>query len=78
MLPEIIVEFRSDKAKDKAKRDDAKKHSWRSKYYRILHIESYSETSIAHAMICNSDGELWFVDTRDLRVINTEDLMEDK
>jgi hypothetical protein len=77
-MPEIIVSFSSEKAKDKWKRREAKKHSWRSLYYAVLHFESYSETGEGRVILCNDDGEIWWVDNRDVRVVNTEDFIGNK
>lgn len=69
----LIVRFANEKAKLKYKRDDAKKHSWNAKAYAVLDIINYSETGIAQALMVNDAGEIWFIDTRDVRVINSEE-----
>lgn len=74
---QIIVRFFDESLKDNYKRRDAKRHSWRSVHYLVLAIESYSESSIGHFLLCNDEGECWFVDTRDVRVINTDDFCDD-
>jgi len=72
-MNEMIVSFANNSVKERYKRKETKKHSWLSKYYAVLHVASYSESSIAHVMLCNDAGEIWFVDTRDLRVENKEE-----
>lgn len=69
----LIVRFANEKAKREYMASDAKKHSWNMKAYAVLDIINYSETGIAQALMVNDAGELWFVDTRDVRVINPEE-----
>lgn len=74
MTPSIIVRFEREALKNKYKRSTAKKHSWQADYYAMISAHSYSETGTAHILLCNDLGELWFVDNRDLRVINAHEL----
>lgn len=72
----LIVQFASEKIKKQyaaAEDKRIKKHRWNNKYYAVLHIASYSESSIAHFMLCNDAGESWFIDTRDVRIVNYEE-----
>lgn len=74
-MPEIIVQFISEAAKKRYKRRGAKAHSWRSIYYSVLKVESYSMKGDGFVVLTNDDGEIWWVVNRDVRVMNTEDLM---